>query len=64
LPLDALRVGDEFADPEGRFAESIGIRAGGAVLVRPDGFVAWRREDEPNDAAGELRAALGSALGY
>jgi putative polyketide hydroxylase len=64
LPLDALRVGDEFADPEGRFAESIGIRAGGAVLVRPDGFVAWRREDEPNDAAGELGAALGSALGY
>jgi 2-polyprenyl-6-methoxyphenol hydroxylase-like FAD-dependent oxidoreductase len=63
LPLDALRVGGELADPEGRFAECVGIRAGGALLVRPDGFVACRREDEPRDAAGELRAALHSGLG-
>jgi 2-polyprenyl-6-methoxyphenol hydroxylase-like FAD-dependent oxidoreductase len=64
LSLDALRVGGELTDPEGRFAESVGIRAGGAVLVRPDGFVAWRREDAPEDAAGELRTALAGGLGY
>jgi 2-polyprenyl-6-methoxyphenol hydroxylase-like FAD-dependent oxidoreductase len=64
LPLDAYRVGGDLADPDGRFAESAGIHAGGALLVRPDAFVAWRREDEPRDAAGELRAALHSGLGY
>jgi hypothetical protein len=29
-------------DPEGRWAKTYGLSAEGAVLVRPDGFVAWR----------------------
>ena len=33
------------ADPEGRFCETYGIGPRGAVLVRPDGFVAWRSRD-------------------
>ncbi|MEU6846113.1 FAD-dependent oxidoreductase [Streptomyces sp. NPDC046716] len=35
-----------------------GVGADGAVLVRPDGFVAWRSADAPADGAGELTAAL------
>ena len=40
--LRVLRLGADLADPEGRLAEAHGISAHGAVLVRPDGHVAWR----------------------
>jgi putative polyketide hydroxylase len=46
LPLDAYVLGgDGLADREGGFADAYGISAGGAVLVRPDGIVAWRAVD-------------------
>jgi 2-polyprenyl-6-methoxyphenol hydroxylase-like FAD-dependent oxidoreductase len=35
----------------------------GAVLVRPDGFVAWRTDSPGPDPAGALTAALATALG-
>jgi putative polyketide hydroxylase len=34
------------------------VTDGGAVLVRPDGFVAWRRADISDDPAREFSAAL------
>jgi putative polyketide hydroxylase len=36
-------------DIEGRFNELYGVGTKGAVLVRPDGFVAWRSPDHVND---------------
>jgi hypothetical protein len=42
LALDAFTFGQELRDPEDRFASTYGLAAGGAVLIRPDGFVAWR----------------------
>ena len=33
------------ADPEGGFAEAHGIAPGGALLIRPDGVVAWRGDN-------------------
>jgi 2-polyprenyl-6-methoxyphenol hydroxylase-like FAD-dependent oxidoreductase len=45
LGLDAVNVGDArglIEDPEGKFPEAYGIEPAGCVLVRPDGFVAWR----------------------
>ena len=46
LPLDAYVVGaDGLVDPEGRFADAYGISRTGAVIVRPDGIVAWRAVD-------------------
>jgi hypothetical protein len=46
LALDAhhLDHGD-VSDPDKRFAEAYGLLPSGAVLVRPDGFVAWRARD-------------------
>jgi 2-polyprenyl-6-methoxyphenol hydroxylase-like FAD-dependent oxidoreductase len=45
-PLDSHAVGGtELADPDGAFAAAYGISASGAVVVRPDGFVAWRAAD-------------------
>ncbi|APU14246.1 MULTISPECIES: FAD-dependent monooxygenase [Actinoalloteichus] len=42
----------------GGFAAAYGIEGGGAVLVRPDGFVAWRAEASSATAEDELTAAL------
>jgi putative polyketide hydroxylase len=35
-------VGSTLGDPDGRFAEAFGLSPSGAVIVRPDGHVAWR----------------------
>jgi putative polyketide hydroxylase len=39
-----------------------GTEPGGAVLVRPDGFVAWRAPAPARDAAAELRRVLTEVL--
>ncbi|MBV9195424.1 MAG: FAD-dependent monooxygenase [Solirubrobacterales bacterium] len=58
-PLDAHRVGGGVVlDPDGAFLDAYGISAAGAVLVRPDGFVAWRA----TDGAGASEAAMGEVL--
>jgi putative polyketide hydroxylase len=58
LAVDVHRVGFEFDDPDDRWAAAYGVTAGGAVLVRPDGFVAWRAGELPRHPERELRAAL------
>jgi len=60
IGVEAYRIGDDgdVADSEGRWAEAYGVTDGGAVLVRPDGFVAWRRADISDDPAREFSAAL------
>ncbi|MGW6448977.1 FAD-dependent oxidoreductase [Lentzea sp. NPDC055074] len=40
--------------------EIFGLSAKGASLVRPDGYVAWRSADLPDDPAETLRAAFSS----
>ena len=46
MDLDIRRVSaDGLADPSDVFASAYGIVPTGAVLVRPDGFVAWRAKD-------------------
>jgi 2,4-dichlorophenol 6-monooxygenase len=39
------------------------IAEDGALLVRPDGFIAWRAASMPTDPEGALRAALTALLG-
>jgi putative polyketide hydroxylase len=60
LPLDTYRVagGENVSDTNGRFADAYGLSEAGAVIVRPDGFVAWRAKD----ASGESRALMGTML--
>jgi 2-polyprenyl-6-methoxyphenol hydroxylase-like FAD-dependent oxidoreductase len=57
VPIDVWQVGGErgLRDVEGRFLEAYALGPAGAVLVRPDSFVAWR--------AGDSAAADGRALG-
>ncbi|MDI3341878.1 MAG: FAD-dependent monooxygenase [Sphaerobacter sp.] len=60
LPLDVYRVGSggDLDDPEARFAAAHGVTESGALLVRPDGIVAWRAAAAAADPARALAAAL------
>ena len=63
VPVQAYRTGADVTDAAGGIETSYGIGAAGAVLVRPDGFVAWRASAPHTDPEGELSSALGAALG-
>ncbi|MCP2164231.1 FAD-dependent monooxygenase [Goodfellowiella coeruleoviolacea] len=53
----------EVTDPTGQWPASVGIGDSGALLVRPDGFVAWRSTTTPADPAAALGAALTAVTG-
>jgi len=57
VPIDRYRIGAPGLRDVGGFAEAYGLGANGAVLVRPDGHVAWRSASGPAIAA-PLRAAV------
>jgi hypothetical protein len=61
LPVHVVG-GEGLRDPEARFATAYGLSASGAVLVRPDGFVAWRSPALPGDPAASLAGALRAVL--
>jgi 2-polyprenyl-6-methoxyphenol hydroxylase-like FAD-dependent oxidoreductase len=63
VPLE-LRIvgGPELDDPEGRFAEVYGVSAVGAVIVRPDGIVAWRAVDATGVSAQAIRDVLATLV--
>jgi putative polyketide hydroxylase len=63
-PAPAVRVrsvGRWLRDTDGTFAETYGLSDGGAVLVRPDGVVAWRTRAAPADIRRALAAAVAVA---
>ncbi|MFF2660126.1 FAD-dependent oxidoreductase [Kitasatospora sp. NPDC058032] len=67
VPLDAYRIGggadDDLApEPGADFAALHGIRPDGALLVRPDGFVAWRSEHPTDDPEAAVEHALRTVL--
>src|SRR5690606_29624319 len=62
FPIDFAQIGgDGLVDVNGKFLDAYGLAPSGAVLVRPDGFVAWRAEAAPRND-GELAAVLASIL--
>lgn len=65
--LDAYGIGtgsgaDLVPEDGADWAQAHGVRGGGAVLVRPDGFVAWRSEVAVDDAEAALHDVLTSVL--
>nr|SBO92837.1 Polyketide hydroxylase WhiE VIII [Nonomuraea gerenzanensis] len=60
--LTRLPVDDELLDVEGCFEERYGVRGGGAVLVRPDGYVAWRSPGPVQDPMATLERVLRQLL--
>ncbi|MER8069301.1 FAD-dependent monooxygenase [Streptomyces sp. NPDC094034] len=60
LPLRAYRApGPRFGVDQERFDRLYGLRPGAALLIRPDGHLAWRA---PADPAGRHRDLLAQAL--
>ncbi|MGH2617202.1 MAG: FAD-dependent monooxygenase [Thermomicrobiales bacterium] len=64
ITIAAYRIGGDgdIADPDGRWPATYGVTPAGAVLVRPDGFVAWRSVDAVADPARELAPVASNLL--
>jgi len=60
VPLTAFTIGPGGAlgDPDTQWANLYGVTSRGAVLVRPDGHVGWRRPTAPAGTGGELARAF------
>jgi putative polyketide hydroxylase len=64
MRLEALVIGDgAIADPDRQWAATYDIDDAGAVLVRPDGYVAWRSRSMTADPSATLHAVLRHILG-
>ena len=62
LPLNIYRVGSDLVDVNGSFYAAYGITPAGAVMVRPDGFIAWRSERQEKEPERAIEQALSSLL--
>ena len=65
VPVDTVRIGHvdgDLFDPRCMWLRHRGIDPDGAVLVRPDRFVAWRSATASQDPAAELAAAFTQIL--
>ena len=65
-PVLAFRIGADLTDPDGNWHNVYGVQPDGAVLVRPDGYVAWRSASavrDPQQSLSDVAARLfGRAL--
>lgn len=59
-PIRAHRIGPDgdLAAPDGRFESLAGIGRDGALLLRPDGVIAWRSPGTAADAPAVIRGAM------
>ncbi|MBO0777937.1 MAG: FAD-dependent monooxygenase [Ktedonobacteraceae bacterium] len=68
LSVDRYSIGQDqpYSDGDGGFLASYGISDSGAVLVRPDGFIAWRAQHATTKPIGsdEIFMDLSRLLGY
>ncbi|MDQ4021030.1 MAG: FAD-dependent monooxygenase [Actinomycetota bacterium] len=63
LPIVALTMGRDLDAEDGTFARHYRLGDTGAALVRPDGYLVWRRPGPGGDARAALQSAVGLALG-
>jgi len=64
IDFKSVIIGDGgLQDPRGQWRLAYGIDGSGAVLVRPDGYVAWRAHSLNTDPFTALRSALDDILG-
>jgi 2-polyprenyl-6-methoxyphenol hydroxylase-like FAD-dependent oxidoreductase len=63
LVVHVIGVDGEVSDLNGNWHSAYGIGTDGAVLVRPDGYVAWRSRSGASNPQAVLRAAFEQLLG-
>ncbi len=63
FPIVAVQLGRDVADPTGTAARAYALADGAAVLVRPDGHIAWRTDAPSSLPLPDLAAAVHAALG-
>jgi len=66
LPVDAVRIGHsdgDYRDPRSAWTRQRQITNAGAILVRPDRFIAWRSDGASQAPRRELEKALSTILG-
>jgi putative polyketide hydroxylase len=65
IPLSSFAIGrgGDFESESDDWGHLYGLDAGGAVLVRPDGHVAWRSRRQPVDLLSAIRSALVTCSG-
>jgi len=63
LPLDVYQLGTDILDEEDQWSARYGLDRAGAVLIRPDGFIAWRSRNAVDDPASVLESVLNQVLG-
>jgi hypothetical protein len=61
LSVFAIGSGGDFDGDEADWAELYGLDAGGAVLVRPDGHVAWRSRRNSSEPEAIMPTVLSMA---
>lgn len=62
VPLRVYRIGSDLLDVYGKWTQRYGTTAAGAVLLRPDGYIAWRARTAASSAPTTLRGALARVL--
>jgi len=62
-PLVSPRCDADFEDPTGTFHDLYGIGPDGAVLIRPDGHVAWRNHTGTASPLTDLSSTITGCLG-
>lgn len=62
-PLRVCRLGLDVEDPEGLFLPRLGVSPQGALLARPDGYIAWRSRGGNPDPHATLEAAFARVRG-
>src|SRR5207248_1025506 len=63
LRVVSIREGGCYQDSQGDWTRVRGIDASGAILVRPDNFVAWRAATAGPDSTAALCAAVANIIG-
>jgi putative polyketide hydroxylase len=63
LPIDIVRIGHDVTDPDGSFLSKSGLAFDGALLVRPDGFIAWHSGTGTPDPTQVLNHVFGRVFG-
>jgi hypothetical protein len=63
-PLDVCRLGFDVVDPDGLFLPRLGVSPEGALLVRPDGYIAWRSRGRSPDPLATLDASFARVRGF